>query len=94
MQSSTNKAHILFAISRDLVKAEIAPNRAYRLLGVGVDQFGDDTTDASLFDMFEMDDDRADRLEDALDKVARKLGHDAVISGRRFQRSKKPDKPT
>lgn len=94
MQSSTNKAHILFAISRDLVKAEIAPNRAYRLLGVGVDQFGDDTTDASLFDMFEMDDDRADRLEDALDTVARKLGHDAVISGRRFQRSKKPDKPT
>ncbi|MGB2491789.1 MAG: DNA polymerase IV [Candidatus Puniceispirillum sp.] len=94
MQTSTNKAHILFAISRELVKAEIAPNRAYRLLGVGVDQFGDDTTDASLFDMFEMDDDRADRLEDALDTVARKLGHDAVISGRRFQRSKKPDKPT
>ena len=85
---------MLFAISRDLVKAEIAPNRAYRLLGVGVDQFGDDTTDASLFYMFKMDDDRADRLEDALDTVARKLGHDAVISGRRFQRSKKPDKPT
>ena len=94
MQTSTNKAHILFAISRDLVKAEVAPNRAYRLLGVGVDQFGDDAPDASLFDMFEMDDKRADQLEDALDQVTRKLGQDAVISGRRFQRSKKPDKPT
>ena len=94
MQTSTNKAHILFAISRDLVKAEVAPNRAYRLLGVGVDQFGDDAPDASLFDMFEMDDKRADQLEDALDQVTRKLGQDAVISGRRFQRSKKPGKPT
>ncbi|WP_438997380.1 DNA polymerase IV [Candidatus Puniceispirillum sp.] len=94
MQTSTNKAHILFAISRDLVKAEVAPNRAYRLLGVGVDQFGDDAPDASLFDMFEMDDKRADQLEEALDQVTRKLGQDAVISGRRFQRSKKPDKPT
>ena len=93
MPTSTNKAHILFAISRDLVKAEVAPNRAYRLIGVGVDQFGDNAPDASLFDMIEMDDKRADRLEDALDTVARKLGQDAVISGRRFQRSKKPDKP-
>ena len=96
MQTSTNKAHILFALSRDLVKAEVAPNRVFRLLGVGVDQFGDESADASLFDMFEMDDDlidRADRLEDALDTVARKLGHDAVISGRRFQRTKKPDSP-
>jgi DNA polymerase-4 len=88
LQSRTDKAHLLFAVARDLLRGEIGPNRRFRLIGCGVDQLGP-PGQPSLLDLEGGLSDRQNKLEAALDEVNRKLGQDAVQTGRMFQRKKR-----
>ena len=83
LSSTTDRAHLLFAVARELLLRELGPNRRFRLLGFGVDQLGP-VGAANLLDLAGGEDQRRDKLEDALDEVRAKLGHAAVQSGRVF----------
>lgn len=97
MATNTDKAHLLFAVARELLRREIKPNRKFRLLGCGVDQLGPPES-AGLLDLADADDERRNKLEAALDTVHEKLGAGAVQTGRTFTRKRnaatiKKDKP-
>lgn len=89
----TQMAHRLFEAASGLIEKEAGPDRAWRLLGVGVSVR--DSADrpievprqgASLFDTPQDKDDgqRQDKLEEAIDNVRAKLGAELVKTGRRF----------
>ena len=83
LSANTDRAHLLFAVARELLLREVGPNKRYRLLGFGVDQLGPPGA-ATLLDLAGGQEQKRDKLEDAVDAVRAKLGPAAVQSGRVF----------
>ena len=88
----TRMAHRLFDVASGLIESEAAPDRAWRLLGIGVSVRSDEAYSPppplhmdDLFDQQPNDKaDRQDKLEEALDHVREKLGAELIKTGRRF----------
>ena len=88
----TQMAHRLFEVAAELIEMESGPDKAWRLLGVGVSVLEDEAGLAEaagpgldLFDHQVQDKgQRQDRLEKAMDSVRTKLGPELVKTGRRF----------
>ena len=87
----TDKAHVLFAVGRDLLAQELGGAKRYRLLGIGADQLGP-PQGASLLDLVDETGRRRDDLEAAIDDLHSRLGQDALQSGRMFTRRHRPEK--
>jgi len=92
LTSRTDKAHQIFAVARALLRAEVRPKLAFRLIGCGVDQLGAPEAN-SLLDLEGPAGNRQDRLEAAIDSVQSRLGIDALQTGRIFQHRKRREKP-
>ena len=92
LNKPTQMAHRLFEVASELIEKEASPDKAWRLLGVGVSVREEGAAGAfeaepepGLFDSPDEDDgQRQDRLEEALDSVRTKLGEQLVKTGRRF----------
>jgi DNA polymerase-4 len=87
----TDKAHLLFAIGRELLAREIGGRKSYRLLGIGMDQLGP----PGGGDLLALADDgtsRRDDLEAAIDDLHARLGTDSLQSGRLFTRRHRPER--
>ena len=93
LQKPTQMAHRLFEVASSLIEKEAAPHKFWRLLGIGVsviqvDQTADSPfagTEANLFEeQKDALDKRKDKLEKAIDDVHKKLGAEALTTGRRF----------
>lgn len=97
LSEPTRMAHRLFDVASGLIETEAAPDKAWRLLGVGVSVRRDQDAlaeipapMADLFDQQHNDQEqndkahRQDKLEQALDHVREKLGAELVKTGRRF----------
>ena len=80
----TDKAHVLFAVGRELLSRETGGTRRYRLLGIGADQLGPPQGQA-LLDL-EAADGRRDDLEAAIDDLHARMGSDSLQTGRMFTR--------
>ena len=81
----TDKAHVLFAVGRDLLAREIGGARRYRLLGIGADQLGP-PEGQGLLDITDDSGRRRDDLEAAIDDLHARLGRESLQSGRMFSR--------
>ena len=91
LSERTDKAHVLFAVGRDLLAREIGGRKSYRLLGIGADQLGA----PGGGDLLALADDGANRrddLEAAIDDLHARLGSDALQSGRMFTRKHRPER--
>ena len=86
----TDKAHILFAVGRDLLAREVGGNRRYRLLGIGADQLGP-PAGQGLLDIVDEGGRRRDDLEVAIDDLHARMGRDSLQSGRMFSRRHRPE---
>ena len=86
----TDKAHVLFAVGRELLAREIGGKKRYRLLGIGADQLGP-PQGAGLLDLVDDHGRRRDDLEAAIDDLHSRLGRDALQSGRMFTRRHRPE---
>jgi DNA polymerase-4 len=86
----TDKAHILFAVGRDLLAREVGGNRRYRLLGIGADQLGP-PAGQGLLDIGDEGGRRRDDLEAAIDDLHARMGRDSLQSGRMFNRRHRPE---
>ena len=99
----TDKAYEIFDIASSLMAELIAPDKLWRLLGVGVDGFDDEAPhyqETDFFSLLEKADNAPsarqsnqsrDALEKALDDMHAKFGTDIVFSGKQTDRlSKKP----
>lgn len=90
----TDKAHILFAVGRELLAREIDRRKSYRLLGIGTDQLGP-PGGQSLLDIADDSGRRRDDLEAAIDDLHARMGRDSLQSGRMFnRRHRQEDDPT
>ena len=90
----TDKAHILFAVGRELLARETGRGRRYRLLGIGADQLGP-PGGQSLLDIADEGGRRRDDLEAAIDDLHARMGRDSLQSGRMFnRRHRQEDDPT
>ena len=90
----TDKAHILFAVGRELLSRETGRNRRYRLLGIGADQLGP-PAGQGLLDIADEGGRRRDDLEAAIDDLHARMGRDSLQSGRVFnRRHRQEDDPT
>lgn len=79
-------ARALFAVGRDLLKAELGP--PYRLIGIGMAEVVDaDDAPAALFDTPET---RALKTETAIDRLRDRFGAGAVVAGRALKPAIKP----
>ena len=86
----TDKAHVLFAVGRELLAREIGGRKRYRLLGIGADQLGP-PQGAGLLDLVDERGRRRDDLEAAIDDLHSRLGRDSLQSGRMFTRRHRPE---
>ena len=86
----TDKAHVLFAVGRDLLAREIGGKKRYRLLGIGADQLGP-PQGGGLLDFADERGRRRDNLEAAIDDLHSRLGRDSLQSGRMFTRKHRPE---
>ena len=86
----TDKAHVLFAVGRELLAREIGSRKRYRLLGIGADQLGP-PQGAGLLDLVDERERRRDDLEAAIDDLHSRLGRDLLQSGRMFTRKDRPE---
>ena len=86
MPSRIDKAFHLFDIGRELLRPEVKKSNAYRLIGIGVDNLGE-PSETRLFDLEGGDDDKRNRLEDAVDQLHGKMGIGALHTGRQFARA-------
>ena len=104
ISAPTDKAYEIFDVSAALLAELIAPDKYWRLLGVGVDGFDEGQAPIQETDFFSMleKDDKAphpkenkhtrDALEKALDKMHAKFGTDIVFSGKQADRLNKKSK--
>jgi len=91
LSERTDKAHMLFAVGRDLLARETDGRKSYRLLGIGADQLGP----PGAADLLGLADERAgrrDNLEAAIDDLHARLGRDSLQSGRMFTRKHRPER--
>ena len=93
LDKTTQMAHRLFEVASSLIEKEAAPQKFWRLLGIGVsvarvEQNADNLfaeAEAKLFEeQRHAHNERKDKLEEAIDQVRAKLGAEAVKTGRRF----------
>ncbi len=93
LDKPSQMAHRLFEVASCLIEKETAPQKFWRLLGIGVSVARAEPNADNLFaereaELFEEQRDaheeRKDRLEEAIDHVHAKLGTEAVKTGRRF----------
>ncbi len=86
LEAPTQTAKTLFAVTRELLAAEIGP-WAFRLIGVGLAELVETPDGAGPQDLFgEGDETRARTTERALDALRARFGPEAVISGRNLKR--------
>lgn len=83
LQSPTQLAGTIFAVSRELLAREINGTR-YRLLGVGVSALAD-ADDADPADLIDIGAARRAAAERAVDRVRGKFGHEAMVKGLEFE---------
>lgn len=76
-------ARALFAVARDLLKAELG--RPYRLIGIGMAEVVD-AEDAAV-GLFASDESRALRTETTIDALRARFGAEAVVAGRALKKS-------
>lgn len=91
LSERTDKAHVLFAVGRELLGREIGGHKSYRLLGIGADQLGP-PGGADLLALADDGESRRDNLEAVIDDLHARLGQDALQSGRQFTRKHKPER--
>ena len=93
LDKPTQMAHRLFEVASSLIEKEAAPQKFWRLLGIGVsvarveknakNPFAEE--EAELFEeQRDKHKERKDKLEEAIDHVRARLGAEAVKTGRRF----------
>ena len=83
LSTPTQTARTLFAAAREMLKAEVRGERAYRLIGVGISALAE--TDAAAHQLFGDDETRARSAETAIDALRTRFGDGAVVSGRAFK---------
>jgi DNA polymerase-4 len=83
LDSPTQLAGKIFAVSRDLLAREINGTR-YRLLGVGVSALAD-ADEADPADLIDTGTARRAAAERAIDRVRGKFGHEAMVKGLAFE---------
>ena len=91
LSERTDKAHLLFAVGRELLAREVDGRRSYRLLGIGTDQLGA-PGGGDLLALADDDTSRRDNLEAAIDDLHARLGSDSLQSGRMFTRTYRPER--
>ena len=84
IHAPTQMVDQIFSTGLALLKKEIAPDRYWRLIGIGVDQLTD-AADADPLDLADPDKAKRHRLEQAMDNLVLKLGDGAVIKGRKLK---------
>ena len=91
LSERTDKAHLLFAVGRELLAREIGGRKSYRLLGIGADQLGA-PGGGDLLALADEGTNRRDDLEAAIDDLHARLGADSLQSGRMFTRKQRPER--
>ncbi|MGC6529967.1 MAG: DNA polymerase IV [Candidatus Puniceispirillaceae bacterium] len=87
---TTDQAHEIFATASVMLENELAPDRKWRLLGVGVYGFSDGNQNSDFFEMIDDKSAKKAKIEKALDDMHAKFGSDLVFSGRQAKYLKKP----
>jgi DNA polymerase-4 len=83
LTASTQMSDTIFTHGRILLEREVQKTRSWRLIGIGMDQLGDDG-DADPFDLADPSRQRRQKLEQAVDHLRAKHGADTIIKGRRL----------
>jgi DNA polymerase-4 len=83
LPASTQTARTLFSAAREMLKAEVRGERAYRLIGVGLSDLSE--ADAAPKELFGDGEARARSAETAIDALRTRFGDGAVVSGRAFK---------
>ncbi|WP_374375624.1 DNA polymerase IV [Dongia sp.] len=86
LNAPTQLAETLYRTGQALLRKE-ATGDWFRLIGIGVDGLHD-AEDADPIDLADPDADRRRRVEEAMDSVRAKLGHDAIVKGRSLKTTK------
>lgn len=91
LSAPTQMADVIFTNGQALLLRETRPDRYWRLIGIGVDQLGDDKG-ADPIDLADPDKKRRHKLEDAMESLRLKHGQNTIMKGRRLSLDK-PRKP-
>ena len=91
LSAPTNKAYELFETGRVLMRPESEKHRLFRLLGISVSNFSEESA-PQIPGLDAASGDRRDKLETAIDRVHDKIGKVALQTGRQFVR--KTGRPT
>ena len=90
LSDPTRLVRRIFETALVMLKNEVAPDRYWRLIGVGVEQL----SSADEADPLNFADDNLERtiaLEDSLNQLRQRHGEDSIISGRQFARTHRTD---
>lgn len=90
LNDPTQLARRIFETGLMMLKDEVASNRYWRLIGIGVDQL-DDADHADPVNLADPNLGRVKALEDTVDGLRKKHGNAAIVTGRQF--ASKPQKP-
>jgi DNA polymerase-4 len=85
---ATQTAKTLFAVGRELLRAEVR-GAAYRLIGIGLSDFVD--ADLAASDFFTGSESRALEGEKAMDTLRARFGAGTVVSGRSLKKGSPPN---
>jgi nucleotidyltransferase/DNA polymerase involved in DNA repair len=69
----------LFGLAKELLLKNWEATRKIRLIGISASNFGESPQQTGLFDQQESGDAKAQRVEQAVDKVRKKLGRKAIV---------------
>lgn len=84
LTAPTQMADQIFSTGFELLKREVRPDRAWRLIGIGLDQLT--TPDqADPIDLGDPDRDRRHKLERAMDQLRSRHGDAAIAKGRQWK---------
>ena len=84
LTAPTQMADQIFSTGFELLKREVRPDRAWRLIGIGVDQLTS-PDQADPIDLADPDRDRRHKLERAMDQLRSRHGTAAIAKGRQWK---------